>query len=491
HEALVVDALARDASPEAGNERLLERVAGHPRLHPAWCGAMSAGRELPPPDELVARMREHGVVALYLFYGHINIRLDEWAIDDLLAELERAGCPLFLCPNSWWPAQRSEATEWDNVARICRTFPDLPVIVTEYRQFFTQRTVYAALAAFPNLRLELSSLWRYGVVEYVCEHFGAEQLVWGSQLPIRDPGAVLGQLNCSNISGEELGKIAGGNLRELFSWNENFRSVADQVSFPEPDDELHRAARDRLDLSGEEFYDCHGHMGWSGTFHLVHQRADEIAAELDRHGVRKCIIFGLEGILGDEKYCNDLVAEVVAKYPDHFLGLTLVSFHHGEEKLRAEMQRGLDLGLRGVKIIGSYQGYPAEGPLIDVCAEFCHERGLFILNHDWGSPAQIERLCTTYPGACYLTGHSNPNYGEVTRRVDNLFICSCPFHRFRDTDRYVEIYGADRILFGSDLCDLPIGWGMMPIMFAHISEEDKRKILGGNLKRLLEKYSTG
>jgi len=148
------------------------------------------------------------------------------------------------------------------------------------------------------------------------------------------------------------------------------------------------------------------------------------------------------------------------------------------------------MGLRGVKIINNYQGYPTEGPLVDVACEFCHEHGFFILNHDWGSAEQIERLCTTYPDACFLTGHSNSNYGEVTQRVSNLFICSCPMHGWDQTRRFVDIYGADRIMFGSDLCDLPIGWGMFPIMFANIPEEDKRKMLGGNLKRLLRQYST-
>lgn len=490
HEALVVDSLARDANPAAGNARLLERVADHPRLHPAWCGAMTAGRELPPPDELIARMREQGVVALFLFYGHINIRLDDWAIDDLLVELEAAGCPVFLCPNSWWPAQKNEATDWENVARICRTFPDLPVIVTEHRQFFTQRAVYQALASFPNLHLELSSLWRYGTVEFICQEFGPEKLVWGSQLPIRDPGAVLGHLRGADVSDGDLAKIAGGNLRQMLSWNPHFESVADEVTFPEPDDALHKAARDRLDLSGEEFYDCHGHMGHSSMFHIVHQNEDEIVREMDRHGIRKAIIFGLEGILGDETWCNDLVASVVAKYPDRFLGLTLVSMHHGEERLREEFERGRQMGLRGIKLIGSYQGYPTEGPMIDVCCELCDKYGYFILNHNWGSAEQIERLCTTYPGACHLTGHATLAYGEVCSRVDNLFISTCPVHTWQATERLVSVYGADRILFASDLCDLPIGWGTYPIMFARIPEEDKRKILGENLKRLMERYST-
>jgi predicted TIM-barrel fold metal-dependent hydrolase len=55
--------------------------------------------------------------------------------------------------------------------------------------------------------------------------------------------------------------------------------------------------------------------------------------------------------------------------------------------------------------------------------------------------------------------------------------------------RFVELYGADRLLFGSDMSDLPVGWGLGHIMYARISEADKRKILGENLQRLMARYA--
>ena len=47
----------------------------------------------------------------------------------------------------------------------------------------------------------------------------------------------------------------------------------------------------------------------------------------------------------------------------------------------------------------------------------------------------------------------------------------------------------DRLLFGSDLEDLPMAWGLGPILFARLSPQDKRHILGGNLQRILASYS--
>ncbi|MCJ7822244.1 MAG: amidohydrolase, partial [Armatimonadetes bacterium] len=179
----MLDPLAVEANPMAGNRRVVERTKDHPRLHPAWAGLMTHSRELPPPRELVAEMRESGVGALFLFYRQFDIRLEEWGIDDLMEELQRARAPMFLCPNSAREPGRMDATDWDNVVRICRSFPDLPVVVTESRIYKSQRAVYAALAACPNLKVDASALWLHGRIEFICREFGAEHIVWGSDLP--------------------------------------------------------------------------------------------------------------------------------------------------------------------------------------------------------------------------------------------------------------------------------------------------------------------
>ena len=100
----------------------------------------------------------------------------------------------------------------------------------------------------------------------------------------------------------------------------------------------------------------------------------------------------------------------------------------------------------------------------------------------------MRRWLETYPNACFLTGHSDARYADLVREFDNLYICTCPFLAWGQTERFVELYGADRLLFGSDLQDLPIGWGLGPILYAKIPEADKRLILGENLKRLLARH---
>ena len=74
------------------------------------------------------------------------------------------------------------------------------------------------------------------------------------------------------------------------------------------------------------------------------------------------------------------------------------------------------------------------------------------------------------------------------KRYDNLYVCSCPLIPPSACADVVSAIGADRLMFGSDLQDLPIAWGLGPIVFSRIPPEDKKMILGDNLRRVLDQY---
>jgi len=488
HEALVLDSMSAGTNPMAGNRRILDVTRDEPRLHPAWALLLPSSREFPDPECIVRQMREAGVGAAWLFYKHFMLPLDDWATDELLAPLAEARVPLFLSPDSNMEGY-SDRTHWSEVVALCNRHPCLPVIVSENRIYRSQRALYEALNACPNLHLDLSSVWLHHRIEFICREWGADRLVWASHLPERTPGTPLMQLNYSDISEDELALIAGGNLRQMMSWNPNVTFVQD-VQFPEPTDVLHRKVRLRESLRDEKFTDCHGHIGWADPYHVVNDTPAELVAEMDKFGLDVCTVFGMQ-IMGDNDFSNDEVAAMLAAYPQRFIGFTFVNPNYGERAMLAELERGLTLGMQGIKLmLDSYGTYPSGGPLVEVPCRFAHEHKQIILSHTWGDADRIRDLCARYPDACFIAGHSTPAFVDVCRDVDNLFICTCPFLAWRQTEEYVRMYGADRILFGSDLTDLPISWGLGQIMYARISEADKRKILGENLLRIMEKHNT-
>ncbi len=75
------------------------------------------------------------------------------------------------------------------------------------------------------------------------------------------------------------------------------------------------------------------------------------------------------------------------------------------------------------------------------------------------------------------------------KRHKNIYVCTVVILGPQECEQVVARIGADRLLFGSDLLDLPISWGLGPILFARISPAEKRLILGETLERILERYS--
>ncbi len=491
-EALVVDSLSRENHPVDGNRRILEVTAGHPRLHPVWAALPTgAPDEQPSGEELVARMRAEGVAALILFPRQYRFGLQDWCIDELLAPLAEARVPVFINYTEVGPGGggSQDLTDWDAVVALCRRHPALPVIVSEFRIRRSQRLVYRALEACPNLHLELSAYWLHRGIEYITERWGAERLLFGSNWPACGPHMTMATLTTADISPEAKRGIAGDNLRRLLRWRGGRRRRLAWEP-PPPADEFVRFARTGVRPPDMTFLDCHGHRGeYACHYHLPNATLEGVVADMDRLGVRTTCVFGFTGVFSDEKPGNDLVAEAVRRYPDRFVGFTLLNPHRGRAAMLAELERGARMGLRGIKLIPYYQGYPEEGPLIDVACQWAHERRQIILNHYWGPPAHVERLVTAYPDACFITGHTTTAYADIMRKHRNLFVCSCPLLGPRACEDVVAAIGADRLLFGSDLEDLPIAWGLGPILCARLSPAEKRLILGENLRRILQTYS--
>ncbi|MBN2311182.1 MAG: amidohydrolase family protein [Candidatus Hydrogenedentes bacterium] len=488
-EALVLDTMSRENHPAEGNRRILRRAAEHPRLHAAWAALPPWNPdEQPAPADLVAQMRRHRVVALFLFPTVYGFPLSAWCIDALLEPLAEARVPVFVdydpSPPEHWPPDK---TDWGEVVALCRRWPSLPVIVTETRMRQANRYIYRALDLCDNLHIDVSGYWMHRGIEYLTERWGAGRLILGSNWPHLGHGCTLATLTMADIAEDDKRRIAGDNFRRLIRW---CGPEHPKVALPEPADAYAAAAQTGQRPADMTFLDCHGHLGgFSRNYHIPKGTLGGIVADLDRLGVEKVCAFSFTVARTDERYGNDIVAEAVRRYPDRFVGFTGLNPNRGREEMLAELERCAAMGLRGIKLVTSMQGYPDGGPLLDVACQWVHDHKQIVLNHAWGAPEHMERLVAQYPDACFFTGHATDAYADIMKRYPNLYVCSCPLHRPRDCEHLVEAVGADRILFGSDLEDLPIAWGLGPILLARIPAEEKALILGGNLRRILAEYS--
>lgn len=241
-------------------------------------------------------------------------------------------------------------------------------------------------------------------------------------------------------------------------------------------------------VDGEYILDAHTHIGGrSSIYHLPDSSTDRMIAEMDRHGVNSAITFSFAGITSDPLYGNDEVAGGVRQFPDRFIGFATVNPHY-HIGMKEELERCAGMGLRGIKLIADYQRYPTEGPALFPAYEFAHEHSWIMLNHNWGPPAFLDKLAETFSSACFIVGHYSLLYADVIAARENVYQCTCAALNLGDIEALLDIVPVEKIVFGSDFTDLPIMFGMAPILYARISDEAKRKILGLNAKAMLQRW---
>ena len=176
------------------------------------------------------------------------------------------------------------------------------------------------------------------------------------------------------------------------------------------------------------------------------------------------------------------------EYPDLILPLAAVNCWDPEE-MKAEMRRCCnELGFWGVKLHPWWNQYPESGPNIRLACEFCHERGLILTNHNWGTPDILEKYARDFPNARLITGHLvwDDETCAVVNRYPNVYVCTCLPVQYPDLAIALGKLDPDRVLFGSDIPDLPIQAGFGPVLYARIGDDLKRKIMGLNAQRMLD-----
>ncbi|MBI3945200.1 MAG: amidohydrolase family protein [Armatimonadetes bacterium] len=199
--ALVYHPHAAHYSTREGNALLMELVAGQPRLVPQFV----ANPVFDDPEAFGEKMRAAGVRSVR-FCPKTNLYpFVRWVAGRWLDWLRENGLAL------WLPADEVDLTAaYDTLS----AYQELPVVLVAptYGQV---STVLPLMGALPHLHLDLSRWDVYEGPIRARDSFGAERLLYGSNLPEFEPGSYLFHLHRCGFSEAELRAICGGNLERL------------------------------------------------------------------------------------------------------------------------------------------------------------------------------------------------------------------------------------------------------------------------------------
>jgi predicted TIM-barrel fold metal-dependent hydrolase len=242
--------------------------------------------------------------------------------------------------------------------------------------------------------------------------------------------------------------------------------------------------------------DCHGHLGPNPAFHIPDHSPAAMAARMDRLGIAKLCIASHTAIYADFHAGNEETAAAIAAFPDRFLGGIVLNAHYADE-VRPELDRCLARGgFRFIKLHSSLHKYRLDSDACEPIWREAERRDLPVLVHSWaGSPdcgyEACKKVATAHPGVRLILGHSlaPDGYEDACRLAEahpNVWLDTVTsLVDYGQLDFLVGRVGAERILYGSDMPFLDPAPQLAKVVFARISDDAKRRILGGNAARLL------
>jgi len=236
--------------------------------------------------------------------------------------------------------------------------------------------------------------------------------------------------------------------------------------------------------------DAHCHAGEGDGF----TGPWDTSAPLDRYlerarraGIDRTVVFS--AFHSDYSAANQRVAEVVAAHPGRLIGFAFVN-------PRADAGRVGDIvgtavaryGFRGIKI------HQHDGRITREVCETARRFALPILYDVMGEVTVIDLVAREYPDVTFIVPHLG-SFGDDYRaqvalidllvRFPNVYTDTSGVRRFDLLEQAVARAGAGKVLFGSDGPWLHPAVELAKIRALCLRPEAERKILAGNVLRLL------
>ena len=203
--------------------------------------------------------------------------------------------------------------------------------------------------------------------------------------------------------------------------------------------------------SVREFY----HLGDD----TIDGRVESLLSYGDQAGIDRFVILPVALRPSRTRHINDFIIEQVASQP-RFFGYGTV--HAGMENITGEVQYIMDKGLRGIKMHPDSQVFAIDDPRLFPVYEMIQGK-LPVIFHmgdrrfDYSHPARLRRVLDFFPRlqviAAHFGGYTMYEVAAEELKGKECFFdvsSSLMFMEEGVAERYINHYGAERFVYGSD-----------------------------------------
>jgi len=265
-----------------------------------------------------------------------------------------------------------------------------------------------------------------------------------------------------------------------------------------------------------DVFDCHHHVGdvrefLSGDFADAGPGADEERARrlaiMDAGGVRQAAVIVGHGYarpngLADTRAINDGIAAYRDATPDRFPVAVGVAEPLYVAAGLAEIDRcAAELRLTGISFHARFQGVSMDNPWVRRYVGRMAEVGLVPFLHAMTESSdealwKVESVAAAHPDVpmlvldAFSTFEGTKEASAVAERCPNLHFDTSLAYNADFIEVFAGRFGADRVVFGTDLYSPPVGRRISHVLGqlieSGLSDADKALILGGNARRLFK-----
>jgi predicted TIM-barrel fold metal-dependent hydrolase len=247
-------------------------------------------------------------------------------------------------------------------------------------------------------------------------------------------------------------------------------------------------------LNGIPVVDAHCHLGAHPLTYLPRSAAEGLVRTMDRIGIAQACVFSTLGTRLDARGGNDLSLAAALAIPERLLPYGLVDPYRPEHESEAELWRCFDAGMRGIKLHTGLSEYPFDGPGYAPAFAFADAHRLPLISHGVGTPETLRRVARAHPRAHLIVAHAGGGgaafrpggYYQVAAEEPNVYLdTASSVGAFGVFAEVVRAVGAHRLVYGSDMPVVCASYQIGRVLLASISEDEKRRILGGTMAALL------
>lgn len=254
--------------------------------------------------------------------------------------------------------------------------------------------------------------------------------------------------------------------------------------------------------------DAHAHIfpqkialkasGAIGEFYDIRMHHDGMAhtlvSEYEKAGISRALVCSTATTPQQVEPINNFIYEKCKKYPQ-FVGLA--TLHQDTEDPEREIERAVEMGLRGIKLHPDFQHFAIDDKKLFPIYRILEKKKLPVLFHtgdkrySYSNPDRLVRVMEKFPDliciGAHFGGYSEWDKARLYPKSPNLYFdtsSSLDILSREDACELISHFGVKQFLFGTDFPMWTPSEEIEKFLTLDLSDTDRAMIFDGNFDRL-------